>query len=153
MIEADPQYNVAFDSQRFSYLMSQKWTAGFEERLEVETAYIDRQLKTDLGERLDVEKSTYTFEIRDGKLYEPGRSEPFEDVMRRGIGRRSVDLPREYAEIAGFRGTIQAFIADPDTPEGSLVVDISPRGLPGSNYQKNYFDVHMKVGGLDLATR
>ena len=153
MIEGDPQYNVAFDSLRFSALMAQKGTNGFEQKLGLETAFIGQQLKTDLGERLDVAESTVIYDIKDGKLYEPGRDEPFEDVMRRGVGRKSIDLPREYAEIEGFTGTIQAYIADSETPEGSMVLDVSPRGLSGSNYEKNYFDVHVKADGRDVTTR
>lgn len=146
------QYNPEFDSRRFRSLMAQKETAGFEVALATERAYIGAQLKTDLGERLHVAKSTYEYEIREGKLYEPGRIEPFEAVFERGMGRKAVDIPRERAEFLSFR-TMQAVLASPDSPDGTMVLDVSPRGEEGTNYEENNFDVHTKAGNRVISTR
>lgn len=140
------QYNVALDSQRFTALMTQKGTVGFEGRLATETSYIRQQLKTDLGERLDVAKSTFVYEIREGKLYEPGRSEPFEEVIKRGNGRNPIDIERDEAELGSFTGVVQGYLAQDDTADGTTVLIISPPGLPGSEERKNFFQVYRREG-------
>ncbi|MEK9178687.1 MAG: hypothetical protein AAB801_02815, partial [Patescibacteria group bacterium] len=124
----------------------------FEQRLEGETAYIQRQLKTDLGERLDVSESTVIYEIRNGKLFEPGRNKPFIDVIKRGMGRREIDLPRERADLQSFR-TIETVLGNDEIPDGTTILEVSPRGLPGSNYEKNVFDIHTKISGQVITTR
>ncbi len=147
------QYNPAFDSQRFTALMAGRGTTGFETALVREKAYIGQQLKTDLGERLDVAKSTFVYEIRDGKLYEPGRDEPMEEVIKRGMGRNPKDRERDAAELGSFTGVIQGFLAKEDTPDGTTVLAVSPRGLPGSFEKKNFFQVYVREGEYIIGTR
>lgn len=144
-IEGDPQYNVAFDSQRFSGLLTQ-------ERFNAEVIYVKRQLKTDFGERLNVAESSFRYDIRDGIMYGEGEGEPFEEVLKRGMYRLKIDWEREEAELTGFR-TVQAVMGNPDTPDGTAVLNATPRGKKGSNYEKNYFDVFIKRGDQILATR
>ena len=140
------QYNPALDSQRFTALMAQRETAGFETALTTERAYIGQQLQTDLGERLDVAKSTFVYEIRDGKLYEPGRPEPFEETIKRGNGRNPIDAQRDKAELGSFTGVIQDFLAEDDTPDGTTILSVSPRGQVGSFEEKNFFQVYIREG-------
>ncbi|MBI2621439.1 MAG: hypothetical protein HYW63_02205 [Candidatus Levybacteria bacterium] len=148
-----PQYNTVFDSRRFVALMAERRTVGFETSLVREKAYIGQQLKTDLGERLDVAKSTFVYEIRDGKLYEPGRDEPMEEVIKRGMGRNPKDRERDAAELGSFTGVIQGFLAKEDTPDGTTVLAVSPRGLPGSFEKKNFFQVYVREGEYIIGTR
>ncbi|MBI4097884.1 MAG: hypothetical protein HY426_02485, partial [Candidatus Levybacteria bacterium] len=147
------QYNPAFDSQRFTALMAGRGTTGFETALVREKAYIGQQLKTDIGERLDVAKSTFVYEIRGGKLYEPGRDEPMEEVIKRGMGRNPIDRERDAAELASFTGVIQGFLAKEDTADGTTVLAVSPRGLPGSFEKKNFFQVYVREGRYIIGTR
>ncbi len=149
------QYNVAFDSQRFIALMGQRGIPGFQFQaaLATEEAYIGRQLKTDLGERLDVAKYTFVYEIRGGKLYDPGRGEPMEEVIKRGMSRNPIDAKRDEAELGSFTGVIQEFLAKEDTPDGTTILAVSPRGLPGSDEKKNFFQVYIREGNYVIGTR
>lgn len=147
------QYNTRHDSQRFIALMAAQGTAGFEAAITTEKAYIGTQLRTDLGERLDVAKSEFTYEIRDGLLYEPGRNEPFERAIERGYkDRREVDASRESVEFQTWK-TMQAILASPDTPNGTIVLDFSPRGGKGTNYEDDYIDAHLKKGDRVVSAR
>lgn len=147
------QYNPAFDSQRFTTLMAQRGTVGFELSIITEKAYIAQQLRTDLGERLNVAKSEFIYEIRDGLLYEPGRDEPFERVMERGYaGRRVVDASREKVEFTTWK-TMQSILTNPYTPDGTIVLDFSPRGGKGTNYEDDYIDAHIKRGNQIVSAR
>ncbi|KKR76833.1 MAG: hypothetical protein UU21_C0003G0026 [Candidatus Levybacteria bacterium GW2011_GWA2_40_8] len=145
------QYNTFYDSLRFRALMAHKGSAGFDQRLARETRYIHRQLKTDLGERLDVSKSDYIFEIRGDRLYGEGDDEPFEEVIRRGNRRRRIDWQREDMEVESFMA-IQKIMTDPSTPEGTAIIEITPPGSRGTNYEKNYFRVFVKSEGKVLGT-
>ncbi|GEM_PF-3399137 len=147
-----PQYNTAFDSQRFVALMAQRGTVGFESRVARENTYIRTQLRTDLGERLHVTKSEFVYEIREGKLCDPGRDEPMEDVIRRGNERNPIDRERDEAELASFTGVVQGLLADAETPDGTTVLVVSPKGRPGSFEQKNYFRVFVREGDYVLGT-
>lgn len=149
------QYSVVHDSRRFTALMATQDEPDFEKRLAMETAYIRAQLKTDLGERLKVSKSEFTYEIRNGLLYEPGRNEPFQSVMERGYkdaSRRGVDTPRESVEFQTWK-TMQAILASPDTAEGTMVLDFSPRGEKGTNYGDDYIDAHVRRGDTVVSAR
>lgn len=136
------QYNVAFDSQRFIPLMAQRGKPGFEEKLAREIAYTERQLKTDIGERLDAAESHFVYEIRGEKLYGIGESGPFEDAIERGVVEK-FDGTRENADLVGFK-FIQQIMSDPATADGTIIFNPSPPD--GKNCKKNYLDVHRKVG-------
>jgi hypothetical protein len=148
----DAQYDIGFDSQRFSTLLTTTVDPGFEERLAFEKAYTAQQLKTDIGERLDVAQSTYFFDIRDGKLFGDGEQVPFDQVIQKGMYRREIDWEREEAELTGHR-VIEAIMVDPATPDGTIILNASPRGKEGSNYEKNYLDAFIKRGDRVEATR
>lgn len=141
------QYNTLHDANRFMALMATQGMPGFDTALDIETRYIDQQLKTDLGERLDLAVSRFEYEIRDGKLYEPGRNEPFEVSMAKGYeeGRKAVDFDRDKVEFQTWK-TMQSVLASPDTPDGTIVLDFSPRGKTGTNYEDDYIDSHVKRG-------
>lgn len=145
------QYNTAFDSQRFVALMAQKETLGFESRLAKEKAVIRRHIRTDLGERLNVEKSEFVYEIRDGKLFDPGRDELMEDVVRNGNGRNPIDKERDEAEFSSFL-EIQGILAASDTPDGTTILSISPKGRQGSFEKKNLFRVYVREGNYVIGS-
>ena len=139
------QYDIRFDSQRFSNLYSR---GAYAEEIEAQKAYVDRQLKTDVGERLDRAESHYVYELRDRRLYAQGENEPFTDVIGRGIMQRS-NGTRENAELIGFK-SVESYLGDPLTPDGAMVFNPSP---PCGIYEKNYFDVHKKVGNTVHSVR
>lgn len=150
--EGDPQYNVAFDSQRFVGLMSQRGTEDFDARFALGVTYVARQLKTDFGERLNVAESSFNYDIKDGIMYGEGESEPFEEVLQRGMYRLEIDWERDEAELAGFR-VAQAVLGSADTLDGTAIFTPTPRGRKGSNSEKNYFDLFIKRGNKVEATR
>lgn len=150
----DSQYQLYFDMRDAKSLRSYVGTSDYHERRQRLATYFERQLRTDIGERFGEDESPpFIYKIRDGKLYSPERDEPFEESILRGIGRKQIDLERDLAEYEGFVSVIQGYLADPKTPDGSMAVSPSPKGLPGSDYTQNYLDVAMKVGDLVILKR
>lgn len=132
------QYDILLDSQRFNALVAQGATS---QTIEQQKAYIERQLKTDIGERIGVAESHFVYEIRGNKLYGQEESEPFENVIRRGVFARG-NRERERAELTCFQLT-QAYFTDSSTPDGAMIFYASQ---PGSGYTEKYLDVQRKVG-------
>ncbi len=149
------QYSVVLDSQRTIAFLESDPTRDEIKRHE---EYILRQLRTDVAERLDLAEARYNYEIRDGKLYAPMGGEPFEDTITRGIwdrrlyGEEPEDLPRENAELVAFRRT-QELLANPQTPVGTTILEISPRGRGAkTSYIKNVFEFKTKVDERTVQT-
>lgn len=108
-------------------------------------SYEQMQMETHLGERFNVGLSRVEYEIRDGQLYGKDMDKPFIDSMKKGrdirkIDGQLVDRDREDAEIVGFE-KIQALLLNPDTPVGTMMLSVSPKGPEGSSYQKNFYDI------------
>jgi len=111
-------------------------------------SYNTDQMITNLGERYNVILSTYQYELKDGKMWGKDMDEPAIDSFIRGRDHRRkhgnpVDFRREDAEVAGFQ-KIQSIMADENTPEGTIMLSISPPGLEGSIYQNRFMDIHTK---------
>lgn len=140
-----PQYDISLDSQRFSTLIA---SGASEQTIEEQKQYIERQLKTDVGERIGVAESHFVYEIRGDKLFGPAEHEPFEDVIKKGVIRRD-NGERETAELTCFQLT-QNYLTDPSTADGTMVFNPSP---PGSGYRENYLDIHRKVGNTVHSVR
>lgn len=107
--------------------------------------YIPFNVETALGERFNVSLSTYEYDIDDGMIYGRGIEEAAINSFKRGrdFRRRTgnpVDHAREDAEIEGFE-KIQAYLTDPLTKVGSMMLSVSPKGKEGSSYGHNFYDV------------
>lgn len=137
------QFDMSIEAERFQGMIAQG--IGREVRM----MYAEQELKTDVGERLDRSESHYAYQMRDGKLYADGITEPFEESIERGII-QNWDGSRERAELGTFR-FVQDYMACSDTPDGAIVFNPSPGD--GLNYQKNYLDVYKKVGNQVHAVR
>ncbi|MBI2622019.1 hypothetical protein HYW66_00055 [Candidatus Microgenomates bacterium] len=123
------QYNIAYDKR------------------EADPIFIVTQLKTHLKERFNVLLSTAEYSIVDGHLTRRGTDEPFissiirgRDLVRR-LAPTPVDFDREDAEVEGFGQVIDPFFSNLQTPLGSKVLSISPRGEERSKYQHNFYDI------------
>ncbi len=128
-------YDISFDSER----------ALEAENLEQFTSYIATQMETHLGERFNVSLSRYEYDVKDGKLWGKDMGGPFLNSLKKGRDYRLVhgsivDRERESAEVEGFE-KIEALLADDDTPDGTMMLSISPPGLEGSVYTHNFYDV------------
>ena len=111
-------------------------------------SYNTDQMITNLGERFNVILSTYQYEIKDGQLWGKDMNEPAINSFIRGRDFRRehgnpVDFRREEAEIVGFK-KIQSIMVDENTPEGTIMLSISPQGLEGSTYKNRFMDIHTK---------
>lgn len=146
------QYDTRFDSQRFMALATFRHAPNYQERLTAEKAYLEQQLKTDLGERQGLSVSTVYYQIIDGKLYSQGFSEPAEVVFRRGMYRNPADFKRDEARDASFQ-FMQSILADPKVPDGLTVLIASPRGQEGSDEEDNYVDGFSRLGNQVVQRR
>lgn len=123
------QYNIAFDKK------------------EKDAGFIMTQLETHLKERFNVLVSTVEYEIVNGHLARAGTAEPFIESIRRGrdfiqkVDPNPVDTNREDAEVIGFEEVTDPFFSNPDTPLGSKILSISPKGEEGSRYNHNFYDI------------
>lgn len=142
-------YNLDFD--KVAYKALGEFALGNREvyhaaRLEL-NAYTTFQLQTLLGERYHTGLSKYSYRIEDGQIYPEGATEPFLNMLERGRDYRklhgSKDTLREDAEVVGFQ-KIQEVLCGDETPTGTMMVSISPRGVKGSIYQHNFYDVFTK---------
>lgn len=143
------QYELAFDRQKASELFALRETEKYEEEEKAFDGFIAMQLLTALGERFNRGLSEYSYQIRDNKLYGEHSDEPFENVLERGRAYREIhgnklDHPREQAEVDGFQ-RIQEVLAHADTPEGAIMISISPPGKEGSIYKHNFYDGFQKM--------
>lgn len=114
------------------------------DRSETDTRFMLTQLETHLKERFNVLISRVEYEIVDGHLVRPGRTEPFIESVKRGrdFARRlavtSEDFQREDAEVIGFGEKIDPVLSNPETPIGVGFLNISP---PSGKYEHNFYDV------------
>lgn len=148
-------YYPEFDMQGYQVL--HEWQAEDEKELHREIARQDsltqKNLETMLGERCNVMLSEYRYDIRDGRVYAQDSDEPFIDIIKRGREFRlkngkQIDRAREEAEVIGFE-KIEETLTDPQTPEGTMMISISPPGDKESSYQKNFYDVFIGRGEGD----
>lgn len=101
--------------------------------------YIRMQLETHIGERFNVLLSTIRYDIRDGRLYPQGGSEPALEMFKRGIGRdgsTKEDIKREIAEVEGFSITEQD-LASENARVGDKRLSLSP---PSGSYRHKFYD-------------
>jgi hypothetical protein len=129
----------------------------YQEKKQSLDAYTTRQLQTLLGERYHVSLSTTTYELKDGRIYGQNMDEPALDSFIRGRDYRrevgsGIDFEREDAEIVGF-SKVEKFLGDPSTPEGAMMLSISPKGKEGSSYQHNFYDIFTKKADTIEARR
>lgn len=108
-------------------------------------SYLETQMETHLGERYNVELSSFSYDIKDGFLWGKDMEEPFIKSLMRGrdfrrVNGKEVDFAREEAEVIGFE-KIQSELLDPDTKTGTVMLSLSPRGGKGSTYQHNFYDI------------
>jgi len=90
------------------------------------------------------------FDVKKGQIYARNGREPFVEVIKKGKGLqekllKSYDYEREDAEVVGFE-KMEQILTDSKTPEGSMVISISPPGGAESSYRQNFYDVFTKTG-------
>lgn len=119
----------------------------FDQRQDLKDSYLSKQIDTFLGERFNVLLSKYNYEIKNGLMYGQDMDKPFEQVIRSGIeyrqevgGHERIDKRREEAELEGFL-KIQEVMCNKDTPVGTMMLSISPKGAKDSLYQHNFYDI------------
>lgn len=116
------------------------------DRGENDPIYLGTQISTHLKERFNVLLSKVEYSIADGHLVRQGANEPFLTSVIRGrdivreLAPTPIDFDREDAEVEGF-AKIDSFLGDPNTPLGSKVLSISPKGEEASKYQHNFYDI------------
>lgn len=114
------------------------------DRNETDTKFIMTQLETHLKERFNVLLSRVEYQIVDGHLARPGKTEPFIESIRRGrdllrrLSTTSEDFEREDAEVVGFGEKIDPVLSNPETPVGIGFLNISP---PSGKYKHNCYDI------------
>lgn len=139
-------YDISFDRIRASHQRAE--VTGNEDYIEKRDAfvsYINSQMETHLGERFNVSLSEFEYDVKDGQMWGKDMDEPFIESMKRGRDYRKehgnvVDRAREEAEVIGFE-KIQSVLLDPETPIGTMMLSISPRGDEDSTYQHNFYDI------------
>lgn len=127
------------------------------DRHETDTEFIMTQLETHLKERFNVLLSTVEYEIVDGHLVRPGKTEPFINSIRRGrdllrkLSTSPIDFDREDAEVMGFGEKIDPVLSDSTSPintkflSASLNGNMDRKGNPipegESKYGHNFYDI------------
>ncbi|HSD98962.1 MAG TPA: hypothetical protein VLB73_04725 [Patescibacteria group bacterium] len=122
--------------------------------LNAQTAF---SVETFIGERLNVGLSQFRYDLRDGKLYGQGMTEPLVDMISRGRDCRDsvaadIDKPRQDAEVEQFE-KIEKIFGNPDTKPGTTIISLSPPGQEGSAYSHNFYDVFVLSEDADTDTR
>lgn len=145
-LERAKAYDPEFDRQSYLALSAykDKYPKEYQEVKKDLDSYTKLQVETLIGERLNVALSVTEHEIRDGVIYNKDANEPLINMFIRGRDYRrkhgnSVDWEREYAEIAGFE-KIQKILCSPYTPLDTVMLSISPPGVRGSDYKRNFYD-------------
>lgn len=128
-------YDISFDAVRAFEVQDPEQFAS----------YISSQMETHIGERFNVSLSRYEYDIKNGRLWGKDMNEPFFESLRRGRDYRlangnRVDKRREASEVVGFE-KIEAVLTDSETPDGTMMLSISPPGLVGSTYTHNFYDI------------
>ncbi len=146
------QYELEFDLQKAKELQGSKLISPekYAEEEEKFDGFMRMQLLTALGERYNRGISEFSYQVREGKLVGEHSDEPFEDVLERGRAYRErygnpVDCLREEAEVIGFR-KMQEVMGSEETPEGTVMLSLSPPGAEGSIYKHNFYDGYRKNG-------
>lgn len=144
-------YEVDQDVVVYRVLQQQKQSREYDIAKQSLDAYTKMQLETHLGERLNVGISQLHHNIVDGELRVADTDESLLEMLKRGRDYRrehgkQVDWDREAAEPIGFE-RIEKELADPNTPVGTMMFNITPPGdiENGSIYKNNFYDVHYKV--------
>lgn len=155
MIEIPSAYVQEFDQIAYQEFRSEPQEYS-EERRRLD-AYTTRQFETLLGERFNLSLSVTQYEIRDGRIYGQNMNDPALESFAKGRDYRrkignGIDFERERAEVEGFR-KIETFFTSDDTPEGAMMISISPKGKEGSAYQHNFYDIFTKKNGAVEARR
>lgn len=142
------QYDADFDTQAYLQILKMRFSdpKEYTRRKEQLDAYIDKNLITSIGERLQVLLSKRTDRIIDGKIYPANSDESMREIILRGIewckknGSTPHDQLREEAELIGFE-KIERGLTDPNTKVGTTYLFLSQPGGEGSQYQKNFYDI------------
>jgi hypothetical protein len=137
MIERVVAYEPQFDRKAYESIEQKD-----RERLD---AYTKKQLETHLGERFNVLLSETRYEIRKGRIFGENTTEPFMQMIERGVEYRKehgnpVDFEREDAEVIGFEKIEKALVLE-DAEVGTMMMSISPPGNEESIYKHNFYDV------------
>jgi hypothetical protein len=155
----DIAYPLETDTITYRQLAKHKNTPGYEEARHSVSEYTKMQLKTHIGERLHVEISKFEFTTKNGELWPENGEEPMLNMIKRGVQYRRyhgnpIDWARESAEVTGFE-KIQNVLTDQKTPEGTLMLSISPQGDTkyGSIYTHNFYDIYQKTSAGVVAYR
>ncbi|MCL4419040.1 hypothetical protein M1146_02965 [Patescibacteria group bacterium] len=120
-----------------------QYNIGYDRR-ETDTRFLLTQLETHLRERFNVLLSRIEYEIVDGHLVRPGKTEPFIESIKRGrdLARRlavtAEDFEREDADVIGFEEKIDPVLSNLETPIGVGFLNISP---PSGKYEHNFYDI------------
>lgn len=149
-------YEIEQDRIAYKELSKHEGKVGYETAKDNLNDYTRMQVETHLGERLNVESSTFHFTIEDDQLMPENSDESMLSMMQRGKEYRRhhgspVDWDRERAEVYGFEET-QRVLTDKETPVGTMMLSISPQGdvANGSIYKMNFYDVYQKTeDGID----
>ena len=157
-------YEHNFDTQKYRELAVLKKQApdAYEKRkkaLDAETMF---NLETAIGERLNAGLSRRIDSVKDGRICNVHTGEALEEIYERGRkyrkrnGSSEHDQKREEAEVIGFK-QIQRVLLDDATPEGTMMLSISPPGGKDSIYNHNFYDVFTKKrnekGEIEIESR
>lgn len=132
------QYDGNFDLQLYDQAYAIEDETLRQRRLETLDGYIRTQLRTHLGERLNVLLSSITYYIdADGEMYEPTLGKVVAMVAQGANhqleqGANEIDIPRLLADTPEMVA-IQQALCDRETPIGTMMIALSPPG--GQNQQ------------------
>ena len=138
-------YTMDFDEQAATALQGYSKSPEFGLRKDQFSNYILMNMETHLGERFNVNLSSFEYDIKDGQMWGKDMDVPALSSFEKGRDARRkdgnwVDFDREDAEIEGFK-KIEALLCDPNTQIGTIMLSISPPGLDRSSYKHRFHDV------------
>lgn len=142
------QYDADFDTRAYQEVLKLRFSdpQEYTRRKKQLDAYIDKNLITSIGERLQVLLSKRTDRVINGQIYPADSDLSMREIILRGIawcknnGSTPHDQLREEAELRGFE-KIEKGLTDPDTQLGTTYLFLSLPGGEGSQYQKNFYDI------------
>lgn len=145
-------YPLEHDTLVYQKLAENKYAQDYKSTRERLNSDTKMQLETHIGERLNVCISKFKYRLKeDGQLLPEMTDEPMLNMIKRGRDHRrnhgkQIDWQREDAEVTGFEN-IQKVMADRNTPDGTMMLSISPQGdvKNGSIYGQNFYDVYKKT--------
>lgn len=127
------QYDGNFDLTLYDEAYAIQDEQERQKRLEILDGYIRMQLRTHLGERLNVLLSSITYQIdSDGDMYEPTLGKVVAMVHvgaehQLHLDVNEIDIPRLLADTPEME-LIQQTLCNPDTPVGTMMIALSPPG-------------------------